>query len=470
LVLDVLGKLVKRVTIEREQTVGNIGIVVEIDPIAFIFAEPQLTDMALPVVLREEIRSEWRYVSGGKSRAALERLADSRQYALTDEQYQLLEPALPDMTELHGKIRYVMETRRVADAAIFMARTGVGASNLPAAFGNTKMLPNLIRRFIYIGGFATIVRVMAALDPDWAKGLNESMLNLKKTAFDSSRSWALLRPGLSAAECAESKRYRLTDEQWDAVKHLFDPRVLQPRGAPPRPFTSRQLLDGIFIKLRTLTGWNNMPAEFGGKNHLRGGATSLARTGSWQEIMSVFAKHFPEVVEDLDDHAVKALAEGRQAALKQDIELRSVQRETLAKVLGNFELHVAGGAKERGCVVRMGAVSVPLPGRRHMLPSLAIGPRASVHRKMVKRPMLVLRATDTRFWKTDRAQALMYREAEGISHVILLALDRRRVEHFRKTGGIWRSDELTGSQALLDLPEFSCCISLEAIYGDASVF
>ena len=54
-------------------------------------------------------------------------------------------------------------------------------------------------------------------------------------------------------------RHRLTDEQWERIKDLFDPPAVT--GRPPRD--RREVLDGILWILRTGSPWRDLPPELG---------------------------------------------------------------------------------------------------------------------------------------------------------------------------------------------------------------
>jgi transposase len=54
-------------------------------------------------------------------------------------------------------------------------------------------------------------------------------------------------------------RHRLTDEQWERIKEVFDPPA--DTGRPQR--NRREVMDGILWILRTGSPWRDLPSTFG---------------------------------------------------------------------------------------------------------------------------------------------------------------------------------------------------------------
>jgi transposase len=54
-------------------------------------------------------------------------------------------------------------------------------------------------------------------------------------------------------------RHKITDQQWDLIKHLF-PEAASTGRPPSNP---RTMLDGIMWRLRTGSPWRDIPQEFG---------------------------------------------------------------------------------------------------------------------------------------------------------------------------------------------------------------
>jgi transposase len=472
MVSDILAKLIKRVVLNRENVAtGRVGISIDISLDAFLLAEHSCSeDLSLTSVLYREISLDWAYYRNSKkSRASLEELARAGSLKLTDAQWDLLSPHLPDMSVPHGKIRATMPTRQVADAVVFVGRTNASHLSLPKELGDPYLLKRTIGRFIFSGGYETMLRIMSEADPEWVKGLNPNILPSVGRSSDSKMPWALLRPGISAVECAADGRYRVTDQQYEIVKDLIDPRVLTPRGAPARPFTARQLLDGVMIKLRTRTSWTNMPSEFGKKNDLRGSATSLVSTGSWNRIVTALKEHFPDMLDGLDTNPLVRLYDNRKAEMQGEMNSRSAQRENLVAILNNITTITKDAADENKLATLRDPVSVALPNRRWLLPSLVIAAPEAIHRRKVLVPALIVRTTDNHFWNLDRAKTLSYQDCRGAPDILLLALDIGRIEYFRNAVGKWNSYVADRPTDNLTLQRLGVTCDLASIYRDVSV-
>jgi len=80
---------------------------------------------------------------------------------LTDEQFALLEPLLPDRTPRRGG-RWV-DHRQVINGVLWRTRTGCPWRDLPAEYGNWKTVYNRHRRW---SGDGTWSRVLAGLRRD----------------------------------------------------------------------------------------------------------------------------------------------------------------------------------------------------------------------------------------------------------------------------------------------------------------
>ncbi len=58
-----------------------------------------------------------------------------------------------------------------------------------------------------------------------------------------------------------SKRYEITDSQWNEISELFPPQKVGGRGRPPRD--NRELLNGMLWILSSGAPWRDLPEEYG---------------------------------------------------------------------------------------------------------------------------------------------------------------------------------------------------------------
>jgi hypothetical protein len=114
-------------------------------------------------------------------------------------------------------------------------------------------------------------------------------------------------------------------------------------------------------------------------------------------------------------------------------------------------------------------VSVALPNRRWLLPSLVIAAPEAIHRRKVLVPALIVRTTDNHFWNLDRAKTLSYQDCRGAPDILLLALDIGRIEYFRNAVGKWNSYVADRPTDNLTLQRLGVTCDLASIYRDVSV-
>jgi transposase len=77
------------------------------------------------------------------------------------------------------------------------------------------------------------------------------------------------------------RRYELTDEQWDAIKHIFDPAP--ERGRPRRE--PRQMLNAALWVLRSGAPWRDLPERYGPWQTAYHRFNQWSRDGTWDRIL-----------------------------------------------------------------------------------------------------------------------------------------------------------------------------------------
>jgi DNA invertase Pin-like site-specific DNA recombinase/transposase len=299
----IFGRLVKRIVIQRcGRPLGSIGLLIEVQFAALFLDDAALAAGTFPVeTLQTEIFALHSFARNEGSREYMNKLAASGQYALTDAQWKLVGPMLPATMDTYHLGPRPVTTRAVADALIFKMRTGLPISMPPAHFGDRRLIFNACLRLIYAGGVETMVEILGSADPAWLEGLDVgSVGNLQRSVVSSIVPRVAIKPTETAARCAREGTFRLTDRQWERLKAVIDPRVSKPTGKIARSVSARIILDGILIKLRTKCAWRKMPEEFGPSGHFWLAAASVAYTGTWDRVVSILKREFPEVLDGLD--------------------------------------------------------------------------------------------------------------------------------------------------------------------------
>ena len=85
------------------------------------------------------------------------------------------------------------------------------------------------------------------------------------------------------------RRYELTDEQWDRIKHYFE--VAKKNGRPYK--NVRNTVNGVVWILKSGAPWRDLPARYGQWNPV------YKCSSKWQE-QGLFEKIFEELALDFD--------------------------------------------------------------------------------------------------------------------------------------------------------------------------
>jgi DNA invertase Pin-like site-specific DNA recombinase/transposase len=292
-----LRKLVKSVRVLRQDRLaGKIGIEIDVQWAALFLSPVQVDACGYSIeTLSTEVVLKRNGSDSERSRQYWQEVAASGVYALTDAQWQLVEPHLLDISGTGYGENAVISNRQIADAVIFNMRTRIDTARPPAFFGEQKALAKAMLRFIFAGGVETLVEVIGGADPKWLEGLDVQFL-AKKRRGTSKRQFS--RDSERAA-CWDGKTFHLTDEQWDRVKEVIDPRIEAPKNRPRRSVSARRLLDGIFVRLRTDCVWEKMPPEYGGRE-LKLAAMAMVYLGTWDRVLETLRKEFPDVLAGLN--------------------------------------------------------------------------------------------------------------------------------------------------------------------------
>jgi transposase len=315
-----LRSLVKAVRVLREgRLAGQMKIEVDLQWTALFLPPDQVDACGFPIeTLSTEVVLKTYTLAHEGTRQHWESIIASGVYALTDAQWKLVEPHLLDTTKTDhgGKGRFT--TRQVADAMVFKMRSGVGLDSTSKLFGARRSMYASMHRFIYSGGVETLVEVIGGADPKWLEGLNVESLDKYIRGTDVAKfSRVVIKPERAAAACWDKKTFHLTDIQWKRIARVVDPGIEAPRRRKRRSTSARRFLDGIFVKLRTGCAWEKMPPEYGG-HELVLAAMAFAYLGSWDRLVPILRKEFPDVMAGLNTYKMETFPRGsaRKAAAK----------------------------------------------------------------------------------------------------------------------------------------------------------
>jgi len=107
----------------------------------------------------------------------------SARFELTDAEWDLLEPLLPENPPRGGHWR---DHRTVISGVLFRERTGIPWRDLPARFGNWKTVYQRKRRWALDGTWERIaerLRLDADIaDPQWTVGIDSSVVRAHQHA------------------------------------------------------------------------------------------------------------------------------------------------------------------------------------------------------------------------------------------------------------------------------------------------
>jgi DNA invertase Pin-like site-specific DNA recombinase/transposase len=316
--IQLLRSLVKAVRVLREgRLAGQMKIEVDLQWTALFLPPDQVDACGFPIeTLSTEVVLKTYTLAHEGTRKHWESVIASGVYALTDAQWKLVEPHLLNTTKTDhgGTCRF--STRQVADAIVFKMRSGVGMDSTSKLFGARRALYACMYRFIYSGGVETLVEIIGATDPKWLDGLSVASLSKNVRGTDVAKfSRVVIKPERTAAACWDNKTFHLTDTQWNRIARVVEPGIEAPRRRKKRSTSARRLLDGIFVKLRTGCAWEKMPPEYGGRELVLA-AMAFAYLGSWDRLVPILRKEFPDVIAGLNTYKMDTFPRGsaRKAA------------------------------------------------------------------------------------------------------------------------------------------------------------
>lgn len=100
-----------------------------------------------------------------------------------------------------------------------------------------------------------------------------------------------------------SKRYALSDAQWERIKDLLPGQAGQP-GATAK--NNRLFVDAVLYRYRAGIPWRDLPARFGDFRVVHTRHSRWSRTGVWQRVFEALAQDADNECAMIDSTIVRA--------------------------------------------------------------------------------------------------------------------------------------------------------------------
>ena len=100
-----------------------------------------------------------------------------------------------------------------------------------------------------------------------------------------------------------SKRYALSDAQWERIKDLLPGQAGQP-GATAK--NNRLFVDAVLYRYRAGIPWRDLPARFGDFRVVHTRHSRWSRTGVWQRVFEALAQDADNEYSMIDSTIVRA--------------------------------------------------------------------------------------------------------------------------------------------------------------------
>jgi transposase len=100
-----------------------------------------------------------------------------------------------------------------------------------------------------------------------------------------------------------SKRYALSDAQWESIKNLLPGQAGQP-GATAK--NNRLFVDAVLYRYRAGIPWRDLPARFGDFRVVHTRHSRWSRTGVWQRVFEALAQDAGNEYAMIDSTIVRA--------------------------------------------------------------------------------------------------------------------------------------------------------------------
>jgi transposase len=218
----------------------------------------------------------FRYSAKTDLQAEHQKMAKAGKFALTDKQWQKLQPHCPPHLDK------TIDQRKTVDALIFTLAAEISFMYAPPFFGDRPDVYAAMRRFIWGGGIEAIQRCFA--DDEFIRRLNFSR-------WKGIRRSPLVQEPVRDDRLMDWKPFRLTDPEWSEIAHLVPDSAINSLGK--KVIEKRDLVDAIVVKVRSGTSWPTIPSELGDDRVIFRAILRLVRCGAWDRILFALLNKFP---------------------------------------------------------------------------------------------------------------------------------------------------------------------------------
>lgn len=232
----------------------------------------------------------------------MEAMRTEPQDAISDDLWSVLEPLVPRnvVNPAINRRQVNVDARLLLEAVIFKARTAISWKRLPERFGDRTEIRCAMVRLIYAGGLSKIRDAIAEHQPELLEGVDLDQFQGPQARDYVKNSRLVQKTNEKIEQWARDGLYRLTDEQYAAVKDLVSENVVHPLGKPKCSATARDVIDAIILKCRSKAAWAKIPSEIGDHREVYLAVCRLVDHGDYDEIVKRLQERFPDVLKDVD--------------------------------------------------------------------------------------------------------------------------------------------------------------------------
>lgn len=287
--------LIKKIRIDIQDDHIEVEVNCKIPQIA----ETGIAALQIVTFVRQIMRPGTEWADNKTEMRRIDLLVREGHYALTDEEWALVAPLLPDCVASGKRGLVAVDTRNVVRAALFHINENVPLVATHPMLGPAKEMFAAMKRLSASGGWDAAFEVLQDIRPDWVSVTkNSAMFGCKKGRHSSSlRGLPLerVRHGIAAAE----GRHAPTDAEWKLVADLIPEQCLHVDKCDA-PITPRDFFHGMLYLLKARISMSCVPARFGSERFMYFALKRLVAGGFWDKLVERLQERSPATLEGAD--------------------------------------------------------------------------------------------------------------------------------------------------------------------------